>query len=363
MALNSGLSQEEKKFYHRHIILDRIGTVGQNALKQSKVLVIGAGGLGCPVLQYLVAAGVGTIGIVDGDTVATSNLHRQILYTTNDIGQPKAHVAQQKLNALNPFVTIRVYPYYLNTDNALSLFSAYDIVVDGSDNFPTRYLVNDASVITHTPVVFGSLFKFQGQVSVFNYKGSGTYRCLYPTPPQAGSVPNCSDIGVLGVLPGIIGCLQANEAIKMILGIGEVMSNKLVYVDALTLNQQILTFARTEEADVKELQKSYESFCGIDETPESLTLSEIQNRFTDYTFLDVRTSQEYEDHNVGGLHIPLDELSARHSEIPKAIPVAVCCASGVRSQKAIAILKELNFEIPLLNIKGGIHAIETRVED
>ena len=218
------LSPEENIQYSRHLILNEIGEIGQKKLKASKVLVIGAGGLGCPILQYLTAAGVGTIGIVDFDTVDKTNLQRQILYTHKDIGAFKAEVAANRLAELNPFVNFKIYVEKLTNKNASNLFSSYDIVVDGSDNFPTRYLINDAAVLANKPVVFGSIYKFEGQVTVFNYQNGPTYRCLFPNPPQPSTVPNCSEIGVLGVLPGIIGSIQANEVIKIICEIGQVLS-------------------------------------------------------------------------------------------------------------------------------------------
>jgi adenylyltransferase/sulfurtransferase len=233
------LTNEEKKQYDRHLILDEIGVEGQLKLKQAKVLIVGAGGLGCPVLQYLTAAGVGTLGIIDDDVVTQSNLQRQILYTLDDVGLSKAETAAKRLSRLNPFIVFNVHNEKLTRENAVSLFQGYDIIVDGSDNFATRYLTNDAAVIAKKPLVYGAVFKFEGQVSVFNYFGSGTYRCLYPSPPKPEEAPNCSQIGVLGVLPGIIGSLQANETIKIICGIGVVLSNKLLVFNVLTMHQML----------------------------------------------------------------------------------------------------------------------------
>ena len=227
--------------YHRQIILPEIGEEGQKKLNAAKVLVIGAGGLGCPVLQYLSGAGIGTIGIIDFDVVETSNLHRQVLYGKNDVGTNKALAAKKRLSDLNPDIVINVYPEKLTVKNALTLFADYDIVIDGSDNFSTRYLVNDACIITGKPLVYGAIFKYQGQVSVFNYNNGPSYRCLFPEPPSAGTVPSCSEIGVIGVLPGIIGSFQANEVLKMILGIGEVLDGKLMMYDSLST--QFSTFS------------------------------------------------------------------------------------------------------------------------
>lgn len=356
----NSLSSEELKQYHRHLILDQIGEDGQLKLKQAKVLVIGAGGLGCPILQYLSAAGVGTIGIVDGDSVDQSNLQRQILFTTDDIGKHKATCAAARLSQLNPFVKFEVFNSYLTTENALDLFSSFDIIVDGTDNFPTRYLVNDAAVLTNKPLVFGSIFKFQGQVSVFNFEGSATYRCLFPNPPEAGSVPNCSEIGVIGVLPGIIGSLQANETIKLITGVGAPLVNKLLFFDALSLEQRVMQFSKNEEIKIVALEKDYAFFCG--EKPSAvmneIAPKEFWNNKEDYHLLDVRTSQEFKIDNIGGLHIPLDELEERMGEIPNTKLLVVTCASGMRSKKAIEILLDYNYPNTLLNLTGGLNNLD-----
>nr|BFF38335.1 molybdopterin-synthase adenylyltransferase MoeB [Tenacibaculum mesophilum] len=348
------LSQEEQKQYNRHLILDKVGEEGQLKLKQAKVLVIGAGGLGCPVLQYLTAAGVGTIGIIDDDVVDQSNLQRQILYTIDDIGKSKAETAANRLSKLNPFVQFYVYKEKLTNQNAISLFEKYDVIVDGSDNFATRYLTNDAAVLTQKPLVYGAIFKFEGQVSVFNYKGSATYRCLYPTPPKPEESPNCSEIGVIGVLPGIIGSLQANETIKIICGIGEVLANKLLMYDTLSMRQMILKFERTDKAEVTELDNDYEFFCGIKTATHEITLEELQNNLTSYNLLDVREDWEREQHHIGGQHIPLGELAQRYDEINTEKPVIVYCKSGVRSQRAIDFLEQQFDSITFLNLKNGL---------
>ncbi len=247
-------TQNEKQRYNRHLILPEIGEQGQQRLKNAKVLVIGAGGLGCPILQYLSAAGVGNIGIIDGDNVAVSNLQRQILYTVDDVGNPKALVAKKRLTALNPLINIQPFVEYLSKENAINIFEKYDIIVDASDNFPTRYLINDASILTHKPLVFGSISDFEGQVTVFNYKNGGSYRCLYPKPPK---IAKNKEQGVLGVLSGIIGCLQANEVIKIICGIGEVLTNRLLAYNILSMQQLILKYKKTELANIKELAENY----------------------------------------------------------------------------------------------------------
>ncbi|WP_348704959.1 molybdopterin-synthase adenylyltransferase MoeB [Tenacibaculum sp. 190524A02b] len=349
------LTLEEQKQYNRHIILDTIGKEGQLKLKQAKVLVIGAGGLGCPILQYLTAAGVGTIGIIDDDVIDQSNLQRQILYTIDDIGKSKAKIAANRLAKLNPFVHFNVYKEKLTNQNAISLFNLYDIIVDGSDNFATRYLTNDAAVITNKPLVYGAIFKFEGQVSVFNYQGSATYRCLYPTPPKPDESPNCSEIGVLGVLPGIIGSLQANETIKIICGIGEVLANKLLMYDTLSMRQMLLKFEKTAQANITELDNDYDFFCGIKTTSNEITQEELQNNIDKYQLLDVRENWEREEQHIGGLHIPLGELPARYNEINTQKPIVVYCKSGIRSLQAIHFLETQSDDFKLLNLKNGLH--------
>ncbi len=348
------LSKEEKTQYSRHLILNEIGTAGQEQLKKAKVLVIGAGGLGCPVLQYLSAAGIGTIGIIDHDVVDQSNLQRQILYTHNDIGKYKASVAASRLALLNPYIHFNTYLETLSRDNAIELFSKYDIIVDGSDNFPTRYLVNDAAVLTNKPVVFGSIFKFEGQVSVFNYINGPTYRCLYPNPPQAKAVPNCSEIGVLGVLPGIIGAFQANEVLKMVCKIGTPLSGKLLAFNALSMQQHVFSFKKNERIVITTLDKDYSSFCGVSSKLQDITYSAYRTQTTNYNLLDVRTDAERDKFHIGGLHIPLDELKERYNEIPQDKPLVVYCKSGMRSQAAISFLFEENFNANLVNLKNGL---------
>ncbi len=346
------LTSEEKKQYNRHLILDEIGVKGQLKLKQAKVLVVGAGGLGCPVLQYLTAAGVGTIGVIDDDVVDQSNLQRQILYTVDDIGASKAETAAKRLSRLNPFVKFDVYKEKLTKENAISIFNNYDIIIDGSDNFSTRYLVNDASVITNKPLVYGAIFKFEGQVSVFNYKGSGTYRCLYPTPPKPHESPSCSEIGVLGVLPGIIGSLQANETIKIICGIGTVLANKLLIYDSLQMNQMVLKYEKDSKTKVTALETDYDFFCGI-LSKEEISLEEFQKNKEKYNLLDVREFEEREIYHIGGQHIPLNELLERLDEVYQNKDLVVYCQSGVRSKGAINILSNQKFKAKTLNLKGG----------
>src|ERR1035437_5209301 len=305
------LTKEEINRYSRHIIMPEIGIEGQEKLKQAKVLVVGAGGLGCPVLQYLTAAGVGIIGIVDDDIVDETNLQRQVLYNKEETGKQKADVAAKKLKLQNQNVHLISHILHLTSANALEIISHYDLVIDGSDNFPTRYLVNDACVMLNKPLVFGSIFKFEGQVSVFNYKNGPTYRCLFPEPPIDS--PNCAEIGVLGVLPGIIGTLMANEALKIILGIGEILSGKLFVLDALNFQTQIISFEKDPENLKISSLIDYDNFCtpplshGSPPSPleragvrqgeakeiSVLELKQLLDSKKDFQLIDVREVSEY----------------------------------------------------------------------
>jgi adenylyltransferase/sulfurtransferase len=351
-------SKEEKAQYNRHFILDLIGIEGQKKLKKSKVLVVGAGGLGCPILQYLTAAGVGTIGIIDNDTVDQSNLQRQILFSKEDIGKAKAICAAKRLQQLNPFITFKTYIEYLSSENAMSIFSEYDIIVDGSDNFQTRYLTNDAAVLSKKPLVFGAVFKFEGQVSVFNYKNGPTYRCLFPTPPNANSIPNCSDIGVLGVLPGIIGCLQANETLKIICGLEEILSGKLLSFNALNLQQNILRFTKNKDIKITELI-DYDLFCGLTKKDEiEINSDELKNKIQkeEITLIDVRKLIEREHFNIGGKHVPLHQLHNELESLKEIDNLIIYCQVGQRSLIAAKIILE---KFPKKNVKslaGGIIA-------
>lgn len=353
------LSDAEQRRYSRHLLLNNIGPEGQIKLKNARVLVIGAGGLGCPVLLYLAAAGVGTLGIVDTDIVDESNLQRQVLYGMDDIGSAKTTAAVRRLSALNPHVHYIEYFARLTADNALDILSDFDIIVDGSDNFPTRYLVNDACVILGKPLVFGSIFTFEGQVSVFNYEGGPTYRCLYPEPPAPGEVPSCSEAGVLGVLPGIIGSLQASEVIKIITGIGEVLSGRLFLIDALTLSTTILSFHRTAAAEVTALS-DYEAFCGLPApfpTVATMSVHELYDRLAlgeQICLIDVREPHEYALCNLGGILLPLGELESRIGEIPPAGMVVVHCHKGTRSAQAAHLLSTRYGLANVFSLQGGI---------
>ena len=353
------LSKEEISRYSRHIVLPEIGMEGQDKLKRAKILVIGAGGLGCPALQYLVAAGVGTIGIADGDMVDESNLQRQVLYSLVDIGKFKAETAKRKLTVQNPDCKLQTANCKLVSPNALEILKDYDLVLDCSDNFPTRYLMNDACVMLNKILVFGSIFKFEGQVSVFNYKNGPTYRCLFPQPPQDS--PNCDEAGVLGVLPGIIGTMMANEALKIILGIGEVLSGKLFVFDALNMNSQIISFKKNPTNSKINSLIDYENFC----KPKPNLIKEISAKEFGklveergaIQIIDVREPSEYSLFNIKGVNIPFKSLPNQIDKIQKDIPVIIHCQHGSRSKRAIELLqKDFGFT-NLYNLTGGIEAL------
>ena len=364
------LSKEEIARYSRHIKIDGVGLEGQEKLKTASVLVIGAGGLGCPVLQYLVAAGVGGIGIVDDDVVDASNLQRQILFDVEDIGKSKASTAIAKLSKQNPFVELVEHAVRLTNENALNIFEGYDIVIDGTDNFPTRYLVNDACVILDKPLVFGSIYKFEGQVSVFNYEGGPSYRCLYPNPPKEGEVPNCSEIGVIGVLPGVIGTRMASECIKIILGIGEVLKGKLLLIDILgNKNLQLNITKNPENWERKVLEENYEDFCGITDLRmemNEISVKELNERIKageNLKLVDVREEFEYEICLIPeSIKIPLGQISDRSDEIDRLTPTVVICHHGRRSASAIELLKAKGFT-NLINLTGGIHSWAIEVDN
>ena len=373
IAGGSGLEEinftkEELARYNRHIIIPEFGIEAQKKLKAAKVLVIGSGGLGSPLLLYLAAAGVGTLGIVDLDVVDDSNLQRQVLFGVQDIGTPKVEAAKIRLKQLNPHIKIKTYNTQFTSKNALEIIRDYDVVADGTDNFPTRYLVNDASVLAGIPNVYASIFQFEGQVSVFNYTDkNGTkgpnYRDLYPTPPEPGLIPNCAEGGVLGVLPGIIGSLQANEVIKVITGVGEPLSGRFFVFDALTFETRTLKITkRANSTEIKELI-DYEQFCGISaiEKPvKEISTLELENWISngeDFQIIDVRETSEYEQINIGAHLIPLGEVIARNHEIEREKKVVIHCRSGARSAKAIRQLEEIGFD-NLYNLKGGFLAIE-----
>jgi len=363
---NPEFSREELARYSRHLILPEFNIAGQRKLKTSKVLIVGAGGLGCPMLLYLTAAGVGTIGIIDFDVVDSSNLQRQVLFTTDDVGKPKALVAAERLTKLNPDIKFNVYNAKLTSDNALDIIQGYDLVADGTDNFPARYLVNDACVILKKPNVHGSIFRFEGQVSVFNYQYANgltgpQYRDLFPSPPPPGLVPSCAEGGVLGVLPGMIGSLQANEIIKVLTGIGEPLSGELFIVDALTLETRKLKFSKNPNLQQISTLIDYDNFCDIAEHEKSeipeITVEELKKSFDHdqlpFSVIDVREPYEYAIGNIGGILIPHGEIDQRISEIPSAEKTVVVCRSGIRSKKTIAKLQKQGFK-NLYNLRGGL---------
>jgi adenylyltransferase/sulfurtransferase len=338
---------------------------GQRKLKSSSVLIVGAGGLGCPVLQYLTAAGVGHIGIMDYDVVDSSNLQRQVLFTVDDVGMPKAETAAKKLSRLNPFIKFTVINDKLTSKNALEIIEQYDVVCDGTDNFPTRYLVNDACVILGKPNVHGAIFRFEGQVSVFNSKkNDGTpgpqYRDIFPSPPPPGLVPSCAEGGVLGVLPGIIGSIQANEVIKVLTGIGDPLVGRLFIFDALSFETRILKINKNPELEAPEKLIDYEDFCGMDNKSKSgikeISVEELKASLENkekFQLIDVREPYEYKIANLGGTLIPVGDLESRIDEISSTDRVILHCRSGARSAKAIEKLTQMGFH-NLYNLKGGI---------
>ncbi len=353
------LTGEEKARYSKQVILPELGMHGQEQLKAAKVLVIGAGGLGCPILQYLTAAGVGTIGIADGDNVDITNLQRQVLYTTEDIGSSKAATAHRKMAALNPNIHFNIHPFFIDNTNALEIIKGYDIIVDGSDNFATRYLVNDACVMLGKPMVSGAIYKFEGQVSVFNYKGGPTYRCLFPEPPGVGESPNCADIGVIATLPGIIGTIQANEVIKIIAGIGEVLSGKLLVIDTMTMTSHTFNFKLNEaNKNITHLPSAEdEQLCEVQ--VRQLSYEELERMMggdVSVQLIDVREIEEHAISNIGGINIPLSEFETGSKVINLEMPVTLYCASGVRSAHAARILLGKGFK-QVYNLKGGVNAL------
>jgi adenylyltransferase/sulfurtransferase len=372
------LSNEEIARYSRHLIMPEVALDGQKKLKQARVLTIGAGGLGAPLAMYLAAAGVGTLGIVDFDVVDESNLQRQIIHGTSDIGRPKMESARDRINDINPNVHVEAYEEALSSENALEIFKDFDVIADGTDNFPTRYLVNDACVLTGKPNVYGSIFRFEGQASVFWAKEGPCYRCLYPEPPPPGLVPSCAEGGVLGILPGAIGTIQATETVKLILGIGEPLVGRLLLYDALGMSFREMKLRKDpncpvcgENPSVTELI-DYQEFCGIpqanaqataDEVPE-ITVQELKKRLDNgenLSVLDVREPHEYEVANIGARLIPLNELPERLAELDRDVPLAVHCKTGGRSARAVKLLQETGFQ-NAFNVEGGITAWSEEID-
>ena len=359
--------------YNRHIIIPGFGMEAQEKLKKAKVLVVGAGGLGSPVLLYLAAAGIGTIGIVECDVVDDSNLQRQVLYGTADVGTAKAEAAKKRLLSLNPHIHIIIHDTELRSSNAMDIISAYDIVADGTDNFPTRYLVNDACVLMDKPNVYASIYQFEGQVAVFNYVDSSgergpNYRDLYPVPPEPGEVANCSEAGVLGVLPGIIGSMQALEVIKIAAQTGDVLSGRLFLFDALSFETRTFNISRNPENPINGSNPTlralidYEQFCGVPAMEKKIKnvspeqLQDWQQEGIVYQLIDVREQQEYDLVNLGGLLIPLDTIGDLPQKIDKDKKVVIHCKSGGRSAKAVRLLEEKYGFTNLYNLEGGLIA-------
>lgn len=374
------LTKEEYARYSRHIILPEVGLEGQKRLKAASVLCVGTGGLGSPLLLYLAAAGIGRIGIVDFDVVDSSNLHRQIIHSTSWVGKPKIESAKTRILEINPDCQVDLYETRLSSENALDLIKPYDVVVDGTDNFPTRYLVNDACVMSNKPNVYGSIFRFEGQATVFNYEGGPNYRDLYPEPPPPGMVPSCAEGGVLGVLCGIIGTIQANETIKIILGQGNTLSGRLLLYNALEMKFRELKLRPNPERPVIEKLIDYEEFCGIsqakaEEARRQMEMSEmtvqelkqlLDSGTNDFVLLDVRNPHEYDIAKIpGSVLVPLSDIESGQGisqvkELVNGHRLIAHCKMGGRSAKALGILKEAGIEGT--NLKGGITAWSREVD-
>ena len=378
-AAATELSNAEIARYSRHLLLPEVGLEGQKKLKAARVLMIGTGGLGSPLGLYLAAAGVGTLGLVDYDVVDESNLQRQVIHGTKDVGRPKIASARERLRDINPHTNIEAFETRLTSENALELFRDFDVIVDGTDNFPTRYLVNDACVLTGKPNVYGSIFRFEGQATVFWPGRSACYRCLYPEPPPPGLVPSCAEGGVLGVLPGIVGTIQANEVIKVILGAEGILLDRLLLFDAWKMAFRELKLRRDpncaicgDAATIRELV-DHEEFCGLKQAElddsfetDQLTARELKALFdqgADIQLIDVREPFEYDIARIEGARlIPLGEVASRIGEIDPARPTVIQCKGGVRSAKAIRELRSAGFTGKLLNLDGGIRAWSESVD-
>lgn len=372
------LSNEEILRYSRHLIMPEVGMDGQLKLKRAKVLLVGTGGLGAPLGLYLAAAGVGRIGVVDFDKIDFTNLQRQVMFGTSDVGRPKIEAATERMGNINPEIRLDRFETALTSENALDILRDYDIVVDGTDNFPTRYLVNDACVLLGKPNVYGSIFRFEGQASIFGAPGGPCYRCLYPEPPPPGLVPSCAEGGVLGVLPGIIGSIQAMETLKLILGKGEPLIGRLLLFDALGMKFRELKLRKNPDCPVCGTHPTvtklidYVEFCGIrgEEAPApqstvpEMTPRELKARLDrgdDLYVLDVREPHEYQICNIGGHLIPLGDLPQRVNELDSSREIVAHCRSGVRSAKAAEFLRQAGFK-KLWNLKGGILAWSDEVD-
>lgn len=371
----SALTNEEIQRYSRHLILEEVGMEGQTKLKNSSVLCVGTGGLGSPLLLYLAAAGVGRIGIMDFDIVDESNLQRQVIHGTSTIGKLKVESAKERILDINPHIQVDLYDEALTSENALRVFEPYDIIVDGTDNFPTRYLVNDACVLLNKPNVYGSIFKFDGQCTVFNYKDGPNYRDLYPEPPPPGLVPSCAEGGVLGILPGVVGCIQATETIKIILGTGTTLSGRLLTYDAMNMSFKEFKLRRDPEAKPITELIDYQQFCGVPANDHEKTTEDegsvidieplqLKERLktNHLQLIDVREPHEWDIcHIEGATLIPLGQIQNRLSEISGDDEVIVYCKMGGRSKKAYKILQDNGFGA-LKNLRGGIRAWSEEVD-
>jgi len=361
------LTNDEIRRYSRHLLVPEVGMEGQRRLKAARVLCVGAGGLGSPVAMYLVAAGVGTLGLADCDTVDYSNLQRQILHTTLDVGRPKLESALQKLHALNPEVHVEAHDIRLDSSNALQILAGYDFVIDGTDNFPTRYLINDACVLSGKPDISGSVFRFEGQVSVFGVREGPCYRCLYPEPPPPGVVPSCAEGGVMGVLPGLIGTIQATEAIKLIIGAGQPLVGRVLLVDALAMRLREVKLRKDPEClacgshpTIRELI-DYDEFCGVHRLPPAAERDMTPRQLKEWLdggaqplLLDVREPQEYAINRIpGALLVPISDLPRRIGELDASRETVVYCKIGERSARAVELLRGLGFR-DVRNLVGGI---------
>ncbi len=373
----SELSKEEILRYSRHLILPEVGMEGQLKLKDAKVLLVGTGGLGAPLALYLTAAGIGRIGLVDFDVVDFTNLQRQVIHGTKDVGKKKIDSAIESMNDINPFVQVDRHETALSSENAFEIFKDYDYVVDGTDNFPTRYLVNDACVLLKKPNVYGSIFRFEGQATVFATEGGPCYRCLYPEPPPPGLVPSCAEGGVLGILPGIIGLIQATETVKLILGIGQPLIGRLMLYDALGMKFRELKLRRNPECPICGDNRTihelidYHQFCGIPQhEPEPVLTTDIdptevkakQDRGDDFILVDVREPHEYQIARIpGSVLIPLGEVGKRLNELDPNAEIVMHCKMGGRSAKAVDLLKQNGYK-KVRNMTGGITAWSDKVD-
>jgi adenylyltransferase/sulfurtransferase len=371
---NGELSRDELQRYSRHLIMPEVGVEGQKKLKHASVLLVGTGGLGSPLALYLAAAGVGRIGLVDFDVVDATNLQRQVIHFTSDIGRPKLESAREKINAINPFVQVDTYETRLTSENALEILEDYDIVIDGTDNFPTRYLVNDACVLLGKPNVYGSIFRFEGQASVFSTKDGPCYRCLYPEPPPPGLVPSCAEGGVLGILPGIIGVIQATEAVKLILGVGEPLVGRLLLFDALSMKFRELKLRKDPNCPICGEHPTldhlidYEQFCGL--TPQAqrqhgvpeIGPTELAQRLDEVVLIDVREPYETQIASIPKARlIPLGRFKHHIHELDPNAEIVVHCRSGQRSAKAVQMLLDAGFK-KVWNLRGGVLAWSDEVD-